>query len=322
VIRLAPFMAVAVALAGVNVWFQTHGTGTTIRQVSWVDRLLGAGAAVWFLSLQGDPARSISPSCIPMENRRHLLSWWIPLAAAIVVTACLWRYRNTWSRPRSWLGDSSWSALIPVMGFTDVGYMRYSLVADRYQHIAIIAIVTSAAAGWGILRTRLGRAADLVATLVVAWLALLAWTRTNLYAEPRLLFGRYDPSESRFIDRLRQSRSRLDQSRRSRRRVEAAAPRGRTGFLGTPTCNTTWAVELLHDAKNQEAAEHYQLAIQLGRRGGAPYADWAPRCSRSAGTTKPSPLYGAPWNFPPPILGPREPGRRMRQNESPVRSHP
>ncbi len=43
-------------------------------------------------------------------------------------------------------------ALVPVMGFTDVGFMQYSLVADHYQHIAIIGVITLAAAGYGLWR--------------------------------------------------------------------------------------------------------------------------------------------------------------------------
>ena len=38
------------------------------------------------------------------------------------------------------------------MGFTDVGFMKYSLVADHYQHIAIIGVIALAAAGWSIWR--------------------------------------------------------------------------------------------------------------------------------------------------------------------------
>ena len=40
---------------------------------------------------------------------------------------------------------SAWR-MVPVLGFADVGFMRYSLVADHYQHIAIIAVVALAAA--------------------------------------------------------------------------------------------------------------------------------------------------------------------------------
>ncbi len=39
-------------------------------------------------------------------------------------------------------------ALAPVMGFTDVAFMQYSLVADRYQHIAIIGVIALASAVW------------------------------------------------------------------------------------------------------------------------------------------------------------------------------
>ena len=39
-------------------------------------------------------------------------------------------------------------ALVPVAGFTDVGFMRFSLVADRYQHIAIIAVTALVASVW------------------------------------------------------------------------------------------------------------------------------------------------------------------------------
>ena len=36
------------------------------------------------------------------------------------------------------------------MGFTDVGFMQYSLVADHYQHIAIIAVIALGRRHWGI----------------------------------------------------------------------------------------------------------------------------------------------------------------------------
>ena len=45
-------------------------------------------------------------------------------------------------------------SLVPVMGFTDVGFMKYSLVADHYQHIAIIGVIALAAAGWSIWHQR------------------------------------------------------------------------------------------------------------------------------------------------------------------------
>ena len=38
--------------------------------------------------------------------------------------------------------------LVPVMGLTDTYFMKYSLVADHYAHLAMIGVITLAAAGW------------------------------------------------------------------------------------------------------------------------------------------------------------------------------
>ncbi len=45
-------------------------------------------------------------------------------------------------------------ALAPVLGFVDVGFMQYSLVADHYQHIAIIGVIALASAGFVAWRKR------------------------------------------------------------------------------------------------------------------------------------------------------------------------
>ena len=48
-------------------------------------------------------------------------------------------------------------ALFPMLGFLDVGFMKYTLVADRYLHVALLAIVALAASGVG---TACARSAD------------------------------------------------------------------------------------------------------------------------------------------------------------------
>jgi protein O-mannosyl-transferase len=76
--------------------------------------------------------------------------WWLPLLAALIVTTILWRYRNGWSRPFLFAWGFFCVALAPVMGFTDVFFMRYSLVADHYQHLAIIGVIALTSSGWKI----------------------------------------------------------------------------------------------------------------------------------------------------------------------------
>jgi tetratricopeptide (TPR) repeat protein len=150
----APFFAVAAALVIVNIYFQRH-YGTTIRDADLLERILGAGAVIWFY---------LSKAILPL----HLLFiyplwkiqatnpwWWAPLTAAVALTAVLWWYRNGWSRPSLFAWGFFCVSLVPVMGLTDVGFMKHSLVADHYQHIAIIGVIALAAAGWSVLHSRL-----------------------------------------------------------------------------------------------------------------------------------------------------------------------
>ena len=64
------------------------------------------------------------------------------------MTAVLWLYRKSWSRPLLFAWGFFCVALLPVMGFADVGFMKYSLVADRYEHIAVIGVIALASAGF------------------------------------------------------------------------------------------------------------------------------------------------------------------------------
>ena len=82
--------------------------------------------------------------------------WWLPLAGIVVVTALLWRGRHRpWVRAILFAWAFYLLALLPVLGFTDVSFMQYSLVADHYQHLALVAVVALVAAaivgfGWAV----------------------------------------------------------------------------------------------------------------------------------------------------------------------------
>ncbi len=147
-VRIAPFFLVAGVLAGVNVWFQTRGTGYVIRSADFTERLLGAGSVVWFYLY-----KALLPlGLVFVYPRWHIQAenvlWWLPLIAVLAVTAILWCYRKRWSRPLMFAWGFFCVALAPVMGFTDVYYMKYTLVADHYQHVALIGVIALAAAGW------------------------------------------------------------------------------------------------------------------------------------------------------------------------------
>jgi tetratricopeptide (TPR) repeat protein len=219
VLKLAPFFLVTAALIAVNIWFQTHGSGEIVRQANGLERLLGAGAVVWFY---------LSKALLPVDLifvypqwhiRADDVLWWAPLLAAIVLTALLWIRLRSLSPviPRAarnppvaadeiprcarhdriakreiWRGAFfAWlyfgAMLLPVMGFTDVYFMRYSLVADHYQHLAIISVLALAAAGWAQWGAD-PRLKNVLAAAVVGILAVLTWQQCGMYRDSPTLY--------------------------------------------------------------------------------------------------------------------------------------
>ena len=152
--RIAPFFVAAVGFTFVNVWFQRHGSEEVLRNANFIERLLGAGSVVLFYlykALLPIDLAFIYPQW-HIQNGSPL--WWLPLCSVLAITAVLWWYRNRWSRPLLFAWGFFCVALVPVMGFTDVGFMKYSLVADHYQHIAIIGLITLVSAGLSVWRQR------------------------------------------------------------------------------------------------------------------------------------------------------------------------
>jgi len=171
-LRLAPFFVVAIGLGALNVWFQTHGlhgTDEVARTAGWGERILDAAAALWFYL--GKALLPVNLTLIYPQWTLLPSQWlaWLPLAAAIGTTAALWR----WWRP----GFAAWAyfgvMLAPALGLTDVGFMKFSLVADHYQHLALIGVTALAGreldrlGGWPVFRWL-----PLTAVLVLAALSL------------------------------------------------------------------------------------------------------------------------------------------------------
>ena len=192
-LQLAPFFLVAAALTAVNMYFQAYVANVgAIRTVTFTQRLLGAGAVVWFYLYKAILPLGLAFIYPQWNVQTADWLWWLPLAAAMLVTAVLWAYRRRWARPLLFAWAFFCLALAPAMGFADVGLMRISLVADHYQHIAIIGVVTLAAASWSVWRrqapARLRPATLAVLEFAVCSLALLAWRQSALYLDPVTMY--------------------------------------------------------------------------------------------------------------------------------------
>jgi protein O-mannosyl-transferase len=265
-VRIAPFFLVAVALAGVNVWFQTHGTGAIVRNAGFAERLLGAGCVVWFYLYKALVPVDLALVYPQWHIQTDILLWWLPLAAALIVTAVLWCYRKRWSRPFLFAWGFFCISIAPMMGFIDVGFMKYSLVADHYQHIAIIGIIALATACFSAwhsdARGGTRRVATIVAVAVVGALTLLTWQQGTLYSEKIKLYQvalEKNPACSMLYNNLALD---LEKAGRIPEAIELCQ-RALTLMSDNADAHNNLANALMQVGRIQEAIEHYQRALTL-----------------------------------------------------------
>jgi protein O-mannosyl-transferase len=192
-LRLAPFFAVAVLLSLVNISFQSHWHAEQGRTIEWIGRLLAAPAIGWFYLYKAIVPLNLAFVYPNWHVEASNILWWFPLTAALAVTVilgCVRRRRFGRHLLFAWL--FFWIALSPVLGFVNIKYMNYSLVADHYQYIAILAVVTLAAAMATYAIQQFAGRKVIVARaafgLVVVILAGLTWRQSGLYASPLVLY--------------------------------------------------------------------------------------------------------------------------------------
>ena len=79
--------------------------------------------------------------------------------------------------------------LFPALGFINVYPFRYSFVADHFQYLASLGIITLVAAGATLLTGRLGRRwVRVAAVLVISGLACLTWRQSHHYHDRESLW--------------------------------------------------------------------------------------------------------------------------------------
>lgn len=142
VARWAPYFLLAALFGLVGIWFQEKAIGDhDVRMQSAWGRLATAGWASWFY---------IYEALLPWNQMFIYPRWnieassalaWVPLLLLIGCLAWSWRRRESWGRPvLAGLGFFL-ITLLPALGFVDVYFWRYSLVADHYQYQSIIGVI-------------------------------------------------------------------------------------------------------------------------------------------------------------------------------------
>ena len=193
VVPLIPFFLFS-AVAGVMTrWVEYGNIGYRARMLdlSLLDRCLIAGRAFWFYLW-----KLLWPSNLMFVYPRWEISAAVPWQyifplAVLVLLGILWSLRR-WSRTPLAGVLVYMVLLLPSLGFANIYFFLYSFVADHWQYLACLGIITPCASGIVLLATRLKSGYAWLepgVTLVIGGvLFLLTWQQSRMYNNAETLY--------------------------------------------------------------------------------------------------------------------------------------
>lgn len=191
-VRLAPFFVVGLCITLADYSYYTSRESVSLGYTV-VERVLIASRALWFYV-----GKLLWPSDLAViyplwEIRATDPVGWLYVLAAAALPGFLWFGRERVGRGPLAAALFFAVTLSPVLGFVDFRYMQYSLVADRFQYlagIAVLAVLSAAAAhGLGKLPETARKGAPYLAAVVLVSLGALTWRHAGIYRNEVTFFS-------------------------------------------------------------------------------------------------------------------------------------
>jgi tetratricopeptide (TPR) repeat protein len=193
VLPLLPFFLLGAAAGIFTAWVESTliGAQGSAFAIPALERILIAGKAIWFyLGKLFWPANLIF--IYPRWVTSQAAAWqYLFPAAAFALVVALWALRRRWRGPLAGLLFFV-GTLFPVLGFFNVYPFIYSFVADHFQYLASLGIITLVAAGIAMLLKRLQLwrrpAGYAICVLLLLTLATLTWRQSRMYTDILTLY--------------------------------------------------------------------------------------------------------------------------------------
>jgi MYXO-CTERM domain-containing protein len=275
---LLPFFALGAAAGLLTAWVERTLIGAQGGDfaLSFADRCLLAGRVVWFY---------LEKLLWPLDlafiyPRWHLdpSEWWQYLfpATVLLVLAGLWALRRRWRGP---LAGALFfvGTLFPALGFCNVYPFLFSFVADHFQYLASLGVITLVSAGialalqrWALWRHPAGYA---VCLAILGASAILTWRQSHIYSDPALLYRvtiEKNPECSMAhsnLGAILQGQGNMAEALLHYRKALAAAPHD------APLFNNVGAA-LAGAGRLDDAIELYRKALEIKPDYGEVYNNW------------------------------------------------
>jgi protein O-mannosyl-transferase len=186
-LAVIPYVLMGIAMGILAMWWehQHQGTGLVDMHLSILDRLLIATRALWFYAGKIFFPANLTFSYPRWEINSGAPSQYIWLIACVLMAIGLWIWRHKFGRGVIVAFLFFVAALFPMLGFFDLYTFVYTWVADHYQYMASIALITLATAAGKRLISHFCKYAKMVATVVAAVLiitcASLTFKQAKIY---------------------------------------------------------------------------------------------------------------------------------------------
>jgi protein O-mannosyl-transferase len=190
---LIPFLFLSAAAGLMTSWVEYGNMGyrATMLDLSLLDRCLIAGRAFWF-----QLSKLLWPSNLMFVYPRWDINptmWWQYLfpVGVVVLLLMLWNLRR-WSRA-PFAGVLIYLLLLlPSLGFLNIYFFIYSFVADHWQYLACLGIITPCASGIALLTGRSKAWQSLLEPGIMLVLAgvmfVLTWQQSRMYTDIETLY--------------------------------------------------------------------------------------------------------------------------------------
>jgi len=191
---LAPLFVLGAASGFMTAWLEKHHVGASGPEwsLSLLQRCLLAGRVLWFYA-----GKMFWPHPLIFIYPRWEIdsgAWWQYLfpSAALAVLLALWSLRSRIGRGPLVAVLCFAGTLVPALGFFDVFPFRYSFVADHFQYLACIGLISLAVSTGTAICKRAGQWGRNFATVAAAIVLLImgasTWRQTHIYRDVETLW--------------------------------------------------------------------------------------------------------------------------------------
>jgi tetratricopeptide (TPR) repeat protein len=193
VVPLVPWFVAGALAGGLTAWFERGllGADGTALDLSVAQRVILAGrVVVFYLGKLLWPANLLFVYPRWRLDASDVLQY-VFVASVVAVVAICWLLRRRWRTPLA-VALLFIGALVPALGFVNVYPFVFSFVADHFQYLASLSLISAAAAALTLAADRLPPRARWIApaacAIGLATLGTLTWRHSALYRDPDVLY--------------------------------------------------------------------------------------------------------------------------------------